>query len=135
MSRSFHRKPKSQVEAVTKFLNIKSQDVRVPLSFPTDILFDPTSEWCSRPPFDGPTRPTRAPTDLSEYHYQPNVAGWTFKQIANLGFKAGAFGGVALFGVIYYASGIPRVREDILQKIPFIGGYFIKEIPASDNPF
>ncbi|KAI2602137.1 ubiquinol-cytochrome-c reductase complex subunit-domain-containing protein [Hypoxylon sp. NC1633] len=51
------------------------------------------------------------------------------------GFKAGAFGGVALFAVIYYASGIPKVKRDILQKIPFLGGYFIKEIPASDNPF
>ncbi|KAI0477977.1 ubiquinol-cytochrome-c reductase complex subunit-domain-containing protein [Xylaria cf. heliscus] len=47
--------------------------------------------------------------------------------------KSGAFGGVALFAVIFYASGIPRVQQDILQKIPFIGGHFIKEIPASDN--
>ncbi|KAI0379320.1 ubiquinol-cytochrome-c reductase complex subunit-domain-containing protein [Hypomontagnella monticulosa] len=70
-----------------------------------------------------------------KYHYQPNVAGFTLKQATGLGFKAGAFGGVALFAVIYYASGIPRVKRDILQKIPFIGGYFIKEIPASDNPF
>jgi len=31
------------------------------------------------------------------------------------GFKAGAFGGVALFTVIYYASGIPRVQDDILK--------------------
>ncbi|KAI0128125.1 ubiquinol-cytochrome-c reductase complex subunit-domain-containing protein [Hypoxylon sp. NC0597] len=70
-----------------------------------------------------------------KYHYQPNIAGWTFKQIGRLGFTTGAFGGVGLFAVIYYASGIPRVQRDILQKIPFIGGYFIKEIPASDNPF
>lgn len=31
------------------------------------------------------------------------------------GFNAGAFGGVALFTVIYYASGIPRVQDDILK--------------------
>lgn len=47
--------------------------------------------------------------------------------------KSASFGAVALFAVIYYASGIPRVQRDILQKIPFIRGYFIKEIPASDN--
>ncbi|KAI1141997.1 ubiquinol-cytochrome-c reductase complex subunit-domain-containing protein [Hypoxylon sp. FL0543] len=76
----------------------------------------------------GPKRTTR-------YHYQPNIAGWTFKQLGRLGFTAGAFGGVGLFAVIYYASGIPRVQRDILQKIPFVGGYFVKEIPASDNPF
>lgn len=47
--------------------------------------------------------------------------------------KTGAFGGVALFAVIFYASGIPKLQHDILQKIPFIGNYYIKEIPASDN--
>jgi hypothetical protein len=47
--------------------------------------------------------------------------------------KMGAFGGVALFGVIFFASGIPRVQQDILMKIPFIGNHYIKEIPASDN--
>ncbi|KAI1470562.1 ubiquinol-cytochrome-c reductase complex subunit-domain-containing protein [Daldinia caldariorum] len=70
-----------------------------------------------------------------KYHYQPHVGGYTFKQIARLGLRASAFGGVALFGVIYYASGIPRVKKDILQKIPFLGGYFIDHVPASDNPF
>jgi hypothetical protein len=51
------------------------------------------------------------------------------------GFKAGAFGGVAFFALIFYASGIPRVQKDILQRIPGLSGYYIKEIPASDNPF
>ena len=31
------------------------------------------------------------------------------------GVKAGMFGGVALFAVIFYASGIPRIQVDILQ--------------------
>jgi len=70
-----------------------------------------------------------------KYHYQPNIAGMTFKQAAGLGMKLGAFGGVALFGVIFYASGIPRVERDILQKLPFIGHRFVHEVPASDNPF
>ncbi|KAK8127328.1 hypothetical protein PG984_008436 [Apiospora sp. TS-2023a] len=70
-----------------------------------------------------------------KYHYQPNVAGWTPKQFTQLGMKAGAFGGVALFAVIFYASGIPRVQNDILMKIPGLRNYYIKDIPASDNPF
>lgn len=70
------------------------------------------------------------------------------------GVKTGYFGAVGLFAVIYYASGIPRVQKDILQvrevtrsvqswcrhsahlflqKLPFIGGHFVHEIPASDN--
>ncbi|KAI0521411.1 ubiquinol-cytochrome-c reductase complex subunit-domain-containing protein [Xylaria bambusicola] len=70
-----------------------------------------------------------------KYHYQPNIAGFTMKQATGLAVKSGAFGGVALFAVIFFASGIPRVQQDILQKIPFIGDHYIKEIPASDNPF
>lgn len=31
------------------------------------------------------------------------------------GTKAAGLGGVALFAVIFYASGIPRVQRDILQ--------------------
>ncbi|KAI4602562.1 hypothetical protein KJ359_009810 [Pestalotiopsis sp. 9143b] len=51
------------------------------------------------------------------------------------GFKAGAFGGVALFAVIFYASGIPRVQDDILKKIPGMSRFYDREVPASDNPF
>ncbi|KAK8050938.1 hypothetical protein PG993_002323 [Apiospora rasikravindrae] len=51
------------------------------------------------------------------------------------GMKAGAFGGVALFAVIFYASGIPRVQQDILMKVPGLRSYYVKDIPASDNPF
>lgn len=51
----------------------------------------------------------------------------------NSGIKSGVFGGVALFAVIFFASGVPRVQRDILQKIPFLGSHYIKEIPASDN--
>ncbi|RYP69725.1 hypothetical protein DL771_005927 [Monosporascus sp. 5C6A] len=70
-----------------------------------------------------------------KYHYQPLIAGLSLKQLSVLGMKTAAFGGVALFGVLYYASGIPRVQRDILQKLPLIGNKFVHEIPASDNPF
>ncbi|KAI1083691.1 ubiquinol-cytochrome-c reductase complex subunit-domain-containing protein [Whalleya microplaca] len=82
-----------------------------------------------------PEYPTYKSPYGPKYHYQPNVAGFTLKQVTGLGFKAGAFGGVALFAVIFYASGIPRVQRDILMKIPFLGDYYVKEIPPSDNPF
>ncbi|KAI1815846.1 ubiquinol-cytochrome-c reductase complex subunit-domain-containing protein [Poronia punctata] len=70
-----------------------------------------------------------------KYHIRPHVAGMSFPQLTSLGIKSAGFGAVALFGVIFYASGIPRLQQDILQKVPFLGGHFIKEIPASDNPF
>ncbi|ETS83107.1 hypothetical protein PFICI_04983 [Pestalotiopsis fici W106-1] len=83
----------------------------------------------------GPAYPTYKSPYGPKYHYQPNVAGWTSKQFAGLGFRAGAFGGVALFAVIFYASGIPRVQDDILKKIPGLRSYYERDIPASDNPF
>lgn len=51
------------------------------------------------------------------------------------GIKSAAFGGVALFAVIFYASGIPRVQRDVLMKFPGLAKYYDKKIPASDNPF
>jgi hypothetical protein len=43
------------------------------------------------------------------------------------------FGGVAGFFAVFFFSDIPRVRKDIVQKIPIIGPHYIREIPASDN--
>ncbi|KAI0478416.1 ubiquinol-cytochrome-c reductase complex subunit-domain-containing protein [Xylariaceae sp. FL0804] len=70
-----------------------------------------------------------------KYQYQRNLMGITPKQLFGTGMKAGLYGGVALFAVIFYASGVPRVKKDILQKVPVIGEYFINEVPASDSPF
>lgn len=49
------------------------------------------------------------------------------------GAKSAAFGGALGFAVLFYASGMPRVRKDILQKIPLIGGLFVTEIHPADN--
>ncbi|KAK4110308.1 hypothetical protein N656DRAFT_781938 [Canariomyces notabilis] len=82
-----------------------------------------------------PRYPTYKSPYGPKYFYQPQFYGITPREAAKLGLKAGLFGGVALFAVVFYASGIPRIQRDILQKIPFVRQYFIKEIPASDNPF
>ena len=44
-----------------------------------------------------------------------------------------SFGGVAGFFALFFFSDIPRVRKDIVQKIPIIGPHYIREVPASDN--
>lgn len=49
------------------------------------------------------------------------------------GLTAGAFGGVAGIAALYFLEGVPRVRRDILQKLPVMGDYWDYEIPASDN--
>ncbi|KAL2760139.1 hypothetical protein ACRALDRAFT_1059955 [Sodiomyces alcalophilus JCM 7366] len=88
-------------------------------------------------PRENPIYPTTFRSNYGpKYHYQPSVAGLNFRQLARVGAKAGAMGGVAFVALVYYASGIPRVQQDVLQKVPVIGGLFVKEpIPESDNPF
>ncbi|ROV95279.1 hypothetical protein VPNG_08949 [Cytospora leucostoma] len=70
-----------------------------------------------------------------KYAYQPHVAGITPKTLLNVGIKSAGLGGVALFAVIFYASGIPKVQHDVLQKVPFIGSYFVNVVAPEDNPF
>ncbi|KAA8903148.1 cytochrome b-c1 complex subunit 10 [Sphaerosporella brunnea] len=66
-----------------------------------------------------------------------HVGGYPLKSLVPFGIAAGAFGGVALIGVLFLGEGIPRVQNDVLKNIPVIGAYWRnkKPIPASDNPF
>ena len=47
----------------------------------------------------------------------------------------------SLFGVaggifaLFFFNGVPRVKKDILQNVPFVGEFFIDEVPPEDNPF
>lgn len=53
----------------------------------------------------------------------------------NSGVTAAGFGGVAGIFALFFFGDVPRVRKDILSRIPGIGGYFVREIPPEDNPF
>ncbi|CRK42152.1 hypothetical protein BN1708_008678 [Verticillium longisporum] len=100
--------------------------------------FAPTSTYITMAgPPPNPLYPTQFRSKFGpKYHYKPSVAGLNFTQLSRIGVKLGAFGGVALFGVIFIASNVPRLRRDVLQNVPVIGGLFVKEpLPASDNPF
>ena len=48
---------------------------------------------------------------------------------------AAGFGVSAGIFAIFFFSEVPKVRNDILVKVPIIGPYFIREIPPEDNPF
>ncbi|KAM4060500.1 ubiquinol-cytochrome-c reductase complex subunit (QCR10) domain-containing protein [Hirsutella rhossiliensis] len=71
-----------------------------------------------------------------KYQFQPNLNGMNKTALTRLGFRTAFFGGAAGVAALLFVSGIPRVRQDVLQKLPFVGNLFIKEEPpASDNPF
>ncbi|KAK3903731.1 ubiquinol-cytochrome-c reductase complex subunit-domain-containing protein [Staphylotrichum tortipilum] len=70
-----------------------------------------------------------------KYHFQTHFGGITTKTFVNGGVRAGMFGGVALVAVIFFASGMPRIQQDILMKFPYLDKYYKRDKPASDNPF
>ena len=46
---------------------------------------------------------------------------------------ASGFGIAAGIFAVYFFGEVPRVREDILGKLPIIGGYWDRSIPPEDN--
>jgi hypothetical protein len=49
--------------------------------------------------------------------------------------SAAGFGGVALVGALFFLNAVPRVRRDVLERLPVVGNYWIGkgELPPSDN--
>ncbi|KAI9849381.1 MAG: hypothetical protein M1838_000186 [Thelocarpon superellum] len=79
-------------------------------------------------------RPYRSPYGPS-YKVPANFHGMTARTAASVGLTLGAFGAVAGIFAIYFLEGVPRVRKDILQRVPVLGDYWVREVPPSDNPF
>lgn len=48
--------------------------------------------------------------------------------LAGFGVSAGIF-------ALFFFAEIPKVRNDIMSKMPLIGDYFVREVPPEDNPF
>lgn len=51
------------------------------------------------------------------------------------GILAGGFGGVAGFFALFFFAEVPKVRDDIMKKVPVLSSFFTKEIAPEDNPF
>lgn len=51
----------------------------------------------------------------------------------NSGFLAGSFGVAAGAGALFFLGEIPRVRKDILMKVPFLDRYFDRTTDPEDN--
>lgn len=45
------------------------------------------------------------------------------------------FGAAAGIFALFFFDGVPKVRKDIMQKIPYIGSFYDNEVPPEDNPF
>ncbi|KAH8804933.1 ubiquinol-cytochrome-c reductase complex subunit-domain-containing protein [Xylogone sp. PMI_703] len=70
-----------------------------------------------------------------KYTVPLQVEGWTIKDATRLGITLAGFGSAAGVFALFFFSDIPRVRKDILTKIPVVGSYWVKEVHPADNPF
>lgn len=61
--------------------------------------------------------------------------GWSVTRTLRFGTIAAGFGVSAGIFALFFFGEVPKVRNDILQKMPVIGDYFVREIPPEDNPF
>jgi len=69
------------------------------------------------------------------YTIPKNYHGLTLNQAAKYGVLAAGFGGVAGFFALFFFAEVPKVRDDIMKKIPVLDKFFTNEIPPEDNPF
>ncbi|KAF4314165.1 hypothetical protein SLS57_010195 [Botryosphaeria dothidea] len=70
-----------------------------------------------------------------KYSTAPHFHGISLSQAAKYGTTAAGFGAVAGIFAIFFFAEVPRVREDIMKKVPVLGNYFKVEIAPEDNPF
>jgi hypothetical protein len=79
-----------------------------------------------------PNNPPWAPT-LS----CPSPSNFLTPQITNIfansGITAASFGAVAGIFALFFFDEVPKVRRDIMQKLPVVGDYFVREVPPEDN--
>ncbi|GAB7340576.1 hypothetical protein MBLNU457_6989t1 [Dothideomycetes sp. NU457] len=70
-----------------------------------------------------------------QYQASTHFHGINLSRAYRFGMIGGGFAGVAGIFALFFFGEVPKVRKDILSKVPVIGGYFIREIPADENPF
>ena len=99
------------------------------------VRFPPPLETFLLAPSLAPTFPSNAPNLFSKsptYAYLPPTPKLTQEHSAT---TAALFGGVAGVAALFFFAEVPRVRKDIMIKIPIVGDYFVKELAPEDNPF
>ncbi|KAL6872842.1 ubiquinol-cytochrome-c reductase complex subunit domain-containing protein [Trichoderma novae-zelandiae] len=71
-----------------------------------------------------------------KYSFQPQYRGINAQTAIRYGWRTASIGGGLGVALLLFASSLPRVRADILSKVPVVGKYFEKKEPhPADNPF
>ncbi|KAF2837133.1 hypothetical protein M501DRAFT_986928 [Patellaria atrata CBS 101060] len=70
-----------------------------------------------------------------KYKTNWNFHGIDARAATRAGITAAAFGATAGVFALFFFAEVPRVRQDIMEKVPILGPYFHHEVPPEDNPF
>ncbi|KAL2003779.1 hypothetical protein VTN02DRAFT_2273 [Thermoascus thermophilus] len=70
-----------------------------------------------------------------KYYTPPHIAGVNLKRGLRYGAISAGFGVSTVVFCLFFFGDVPRVRQDILQKIPVLGEHWNRTIPPEDNPF
>ncbi|KAL2834329.1 ubiquinol-cytochrome-c reductase complex subunit-domain-containing protein [Aspergillus cavernicola] len=70
-----------------------------------------------------------------KYAVNPHISGITLNNAIQYGSTAAAFGVSAGVFALFLFGEVPRVRKDILQKLPFFDTYLDRTVPPEDNPY
>ncbi|KAL8685952.1 MAG: hypothetical protein Q9218_007444 [Villophora microphyllina] len=106
---------------------------RSPTTKPTN---PPTGQSQSTPPFASYQILATSQKPAEELGEMRDTRADPFcERAVTSGITVGSFGVVAATGLLFFFSDVPKVRTDIMQKLPIIGDHFVKEIPPEDNPF
>ncbi|KAF1938456.1 hypothetical protein EJ02DRAFT_410369 [Clathrospora elynae] len=81
-----------------------------------------------------PYRAYRSPFG-PQYTIAKHYHGITVGTAAKYGVLAAGFGGAAGFFALFFFAEVPKVRDDIMKKIPVLDKFFTVEIAPEDNPF
>ncbi|EEA21007.1 hypothetical protein TMatcc_001012 [Talaromyces marneffei ATCC 18224] len=61
--------------------------------------------------------------------------GLTIPKVTKAATIASGFGVAAGIFAVFFFGEVPRVRKDILQKLPFFDKYLDRTVPPEDSPF
>ncbi|EMF15412.1 uncharacterized protein SEPMUDRAFT_80090 [Sphaerulina musiva SO2202] len=70
-----------------------------------------------------------------QYKIKPHVFGMDAGKGYYYASIAAGFGVAAGTFAIMFFDSVPKVKEDILKKVPFIASFYTTEIAPEDNPF
>ncbi|CAL5869619.1 uncharacterized protein PFLUO_LOCUS3849 [Penicillium psychrofluorescens] len=68
-----------------------------------------------------------------KYYIPRHVGGMSLSTLTQAGTLAGSFGVAAGVFAVFFFGEVPRVRKDILQKIPGLDTYFDRTVAPEDN--